>query len=85
MTHAKVVWISWLDSSAHHGWDAYERLEGMPETYTSGILVEECEDHFAIAHSYDPDSNEFNGLIRIPRAAVIKARTLCTIQMMTKK
>lgn len=85
MTSAQVVWVSWLDSSTLTGWDAYERIKKLPETYTCGIMVDEVDDHYVIAHSFDPDSNEFNGIIRIPFAAVTKARTLCTIQLMTTK
>lgn len=83
MTYARVVFIEWLDSQSTVGWDSYETFKGFPSTFSIGILVEEAKDHYAIAHSYDPESDEFNGLMRIPFIAVIKARTLCTIQLKT--
>lgn len=81
MTHLQVIYIEWRDSCAAHGWDAYEAYKEFPSTFSTGILIKEELDHYAIAHSYDPDSGDFNGIMRIPLIAVIKAKTLCVIQI----
>jgi hypothetical protein len=84
MKSLAVVYLQWEDSEVENGWTEYDAIDRIEPTVTVGLLVEERDTHYAIAHTFDEASGEYNGLMRIPRSAILKARTLCRVQMKTK-
>ncbi len=80
MKSLAIVFVQWRDSETEIGWSAYER-QALGEVTSVGILIEKAEDHYVIAHSIDPTTKEFNGIIRIPLENIVKARTLCRVQV----
>lgn len=79
----KVVHIEWLDSQQEIGWDeaSPELYEHDVLTHSIGLLLFETYSYILIAHSYDPETNEFNGRMAIPLCAIKEMRTLCHVNL----
>lgn len=71
----KIVAITWIDSHAYHGWQSLLEINEINEMcYTIGFLVKETSKSTTVASSYDPENNNFNGVISIPREAIKSKR-----------
>ncbi len=80
LTH-QLVHIQWFDSETLEGWTKLSEIEReMPATHTVGLLVDQTEAFYLVAHSVDPATESVNGVITIPRSAVHELRTLCRIK-----
>jgi len=86
MTHLKIVYVEWADSETLNGWEPINsRDEELPLAYSVGVYLNETEEFLELAHSVDPKNEAANGRIKIPLSAIKKCRTLCQVQLKTKK
>lgn len=82
MNSLTVVHLTWIDSESINEWCELEELNySFSEVHSVGILIFEDEEKFILSVSYDAASDSANGIMLIPKAAVRKVETLCTIQM----
>ena len=74
MNNYKKIWLRWQDSTAFDGWQNLPiRDSEIIVIETMGYLIDDNEDRFVIAHSVS-SANHCNGVIAIPKVAVIKQR-----------
>jgi hypothetical protein len=71
----KIFYIRWVDSSTSEGWQhAPNESTQISVIDTIGYLVYEDKKHIEIAHSHFKDCNTHNGIIAIPKVAIMKRR-----------
>lgn len=73
----KLYYIQWADSCSMSGWHPsnFGALD-VSQTYSIGWLIEIDEESVTVAGSASPVTDEFNGVITIPRSAILKVCTL---------
>lgn len=72
----KLVQVTWVDSCTQVGWlDIEAAYAEQTDTFTYGLLIHETTEQIVIAHSHDPGTSEYNGLISIPRAVIKKIKS----------
>lgn len=75
-----VIHLTWIDSETVTGWSEVIDLKyTLKEIHSVGLLIHEDEEKFVVAVSYDEETDSANGIMYIPKCAVRKAETLCTI------
>lgn len=77
-----VIHLTWIDSESLNEWTAKsDLLDPFTEMHSVGLLVNENDERYVLAVSYDPDGESANAIMYIPKRAVRKVRRLCTIKM----
>lgn len=78
----KVVHLIWRDSESSNEWTPVEDIgEELELTHSVGLLIKETETYLLLALSFDPETESINNHKKIPRVAIEKMRTLCSLKI----
>jgi len=80
----EIVLIKWIDSETGDGWQESPDSLKLEENISVGYLIRQDLDIFLLAADYDPECDQFNRLMWIPRGCVTKLRVLTYIPIRTK-
>lgn len=70
----KLVRVDWTDAFAGSGWTA--KFEPPTEVQTAGFLAFEEVDYIVVCTSWDPDTEQYNACMIIPRVCVTSMKEL---------
>jgi hypothetical protein len=68
----KSVYLEWIDSCAHRGWN--DPIDLLSRIVTVGWLVREDHESVTVSTSYDQTSDNFADQMVIPKVAITKFR-----------
>lgn len=78
----QIVHVQWVDSQSQNGWHDLSDLElERSITHSVGLLITDNKEYIVVAHSFDPETDHYNGIMRIPKACILKTRTICRVTM----
>lgn len=78
--YLEILYVRWIDPEVLAGWTAADDIsQDFIPIHTVGYVVRSDIEQYVLALAYDPECDSFNGIIRIPKTAVQKVRSV-TIQ-----
>ena len=82
MKSAKIIHVKWLDSQSTNGWHTRDEIaDALETTHTIGILIHDEHTHIVVAHSYDPHTESYNGVMSIPKTCIESIHTMGRVKV----
>jgi hypothetical protein len=83
MISFELVHIKWIDSEMMNEWvDVATLNKTFSEIHSIGLLIDQNEQGYILAGSYDPENNSINAVQFIPRQCVSKINPLSLLKVL---